>query len=68
MITKEEIELARNYTAYLTEEDSALLLVSKSAKGDMRILLAGEDKSTDRLLQDLSCWCEQMRSERRNQR
>lgn len=68
MITKEEIELARMYTAHLTEEDSALLLVNKSANGDMRILLTGEDESIDRLLQDLSCWCEQIRSERRMQK
>lgn len=68
MISKEEIELARDYTAKLTEDDYALLLVNINPKGELRILLAGEDKSTDSLLQKLSCWCEQLRSERRKRR
>lgn len=65
MITEEEIKMARDYTAELKEEDFALLLVSINSKTELRILMAGEDKSTDSLLYKLSIWCEQLRSERR---
>lgn len=68
MITSEEIKLAQKYTAELTEDDFALLLVSINSKTELRILMAGEDKSTDSLLQKLSTWCEQLRSERRKSR
>jgi len=68
MITGEEIKLAQKYTAELTEDDFALLLVSINSKTELRILMAGEDKSTDSLLQKLSIWCEQLRSERRKRR
>lgn len=67
MITTEEIELARTYTARLTEDDKALVLVKLDPEGDLRILQAGDDESIDSLLQKLSSWCEQLRSERRKQ-
>lgn len=58
--------MAREHCAQLTVDDYALLLVNINPKGELRILMAGEDKSTDSLLQKLSSWCEQLRSERRN--
>ena len=57
--------MARERCAQLTVDDFALLLVNINPKGELRILMAGEDKSTDSLLQKLSSWCEQLRSERR---
>ena len=57
--------MARERCAQLTVDDYALLLVNINPKGELRILMAGEDKSTDSLLQKLSSWCEQLRSERR---
>lgn len=51
MITTEEIELARTYTARLTEDDKALLFVKLDPKGDLRIFQAGDDESIDSLLQ-----------------
>ena len=68
MITTEEIELAGIYTARLTEDDKALLLAKLDPEGDLRIFQAGDDESTDSLLQKLLCWVEQLRSERRKQR
>ena len=65
MISEEEIKMARERCAQLTVDDFALLLVNINPKGELRILMAGEDKSTDSLLQKLSSWCEQLRSERR---
>lgn len=67
MIATEEIELARVYTARLTEDDKALVLVKLDPEGNLRIFQAGDDESTDSLLQKLSCWVEQLRSGRRGQ-
>lgn len=65
MIQEEEIKMSQDITNALTTQDRAVLVCTVNEGVETRLLIGGEERDVDNLLERISLWAERTRAERR---